>query len=748
MSGLAPRLHRRPGRRPVADAGALHRDAIDALRAGRLDDAARLLAAAIDAAPHVPEPHANLGLVLLALGRAGEAETSCRRAVALRGDLVAAHVNLGNALRVLGRPDEAAASYRRALALDPTLAEAHNNLGVVLAARGDRDGAKASYTRALALRGDYAEAHVNLGAALWADGDAPAAVASYRAALALRPHDAETHNNLGVALAALGELDTALASLDRAIALHPGYAEAHANRGNAMRARGDTAAAMAAYVRALELRPDLAELHANVASLLLAQGGVDDALGRCRRALELAPDLAVAHAVLGNVLADRGDLPAAVAALERAVALEPTSAEHHANLIFVLDLDARTTEARALAERRRWNERHARPHARRVERPDRDPDPARRLRVGYVSADFKRHSAAAAFGPVLLHHDPAAVEVTCYSGVVAPDDLTERFRRAAARWRPINGLSDDAVARMIADDAIDVLVDLSGYSAGTRLAVFGRRPAPVQVTAWGHALGTGLDAMDYFLADPVAVPAALRASLVERVVDLPSLIPYGAPPDAPPVAELPARSRGHVTFGSFNRPAKLGRAVLELWADVLAGLPGSRLLLKYTGLDAPATAGRLRAVLAARGVDPDRLELRGGSSQAEHLAAYGDVDIALDPFPHGGGVTALEGLWMGVPLITRLGERVPGRLGASFLERLGLDDWIATGPDEYVRLAVEHARDLARLARLRGELRARLAASPIGDATAYCRAVEAAYRAMWRSCCERGARDRRGETSA
>jgi predicted O-linked N-acetylglucosamine transferase (SPINDLY family) len=406
-------------------------------------------------------------------------------------------------------------------------------------------------------------------------------------------------------------------------------------------------------------------------------------------------------------------------------------------LIFALDFDAATTAAEAFAERRRWDAAHALPLARHAVPHANDPTPDRRLRIGYVSADFRRHSAATVFGPVVLSHDRERFEVVCYAGRRGPDDeTTARFRDAATLWRPTSGVPDMALARQIREDAIDILVDLSGHTGGHRLKVFAQRPAPVQMTAWGHALGTGLDAIDYFFADRVTVPGEARRYFSEAVVDLPAFVPYSPTVPSPDVTPLPALERGSVTLGCFNRLAKVTTEMVGLWAAILREVAGARLLMKFHGLEHGAVQERIRTVIAEYGVDGARIEFMGGSTAVEHLAAYEQVDLALDPFPHGGGVTALDGLWMGVPMVTLAGERIPSRMGASILTTLGLEAFIARTPDEYVAVAIRQARDLPRLAALRARLRERLTASIICDHRAYCRAVEESYRAMWKRWCE------------
>lgn len=597
------------------------------------------------------------------------------------------------------------------------------------------------YRDVLVARPDTPDALHLLGVLLSQTARPETAEALIAEAVRLCPVVADFHASHGDALAALGRFDEAVASYERALSLDPAHEEArarlfnaHNNRGTARLAAGDLVGAEQSFRYAIEAGPGRGEILNNLGIALGRQGRFQEAADAFGRGAALAPARAEIHRNRGLVLLRQGRTPEARACYERAVTLAPADAEAHSNLIFVLDLDPAASATDTAAERRRWGARHG--HASVVEAQHRNTDPERRLRVGYVSADFRLHSAADVLAPVVLGHDRDAVEVICYSGTVEPDAVTERFRAGADGWRETLGVADDALAAMIRADAVDILVDLSGHSTGNRLPVFGRRPAPVQVTAWGHAGGTGLPAIDYAFADAVTVPHEARGRFVEQIVELPTIVAYAPPAEAPDVAPLPALAAGHVTFGSFNRLCKIGDPVLALWARVLEAVPGSRLFLKDPALDEASTRERVRARFAAQGGDAGRLSFAGGTSRSEHLAAWAAVDVALDPFPHGGGVSALEGLWMGVPLVALRGDAIPGRLGASFLTTLALTDWMTPSAAEYVAIAARCARDTSALAALRAELRRRLADSALCDQRAYCRAVEAAYRGMWRRYCE------------
>jgi predicted O-linked N-acetylglucosamine transferase (SPINDLY family) len=293
------------------------------------------------------------------------------------------------------------------------------------------------------------------------------------------------------------------------------------------------------------------------------------------------------------------------------------------------------------------------------------------------------------------------------------------------------------VASLIQQDQIDILVDLSGFTEGNRLLVFARKPAPIQITAWGYIGGTGMKAMDVFFADEVVVPPEERALYAEEVRYLPSVVCYYPFEPFPPVNALPALMGRGLTFGSFNRLAKITEASFRVWAEVLLAVPHSRMVLKTPELDQLSEQERIRDRFVAYGVAPERVVLLGRTSWAEHVAAFNQVDIGLDPFPHGGGVTALEGLMMGVPVVTLKWPTIPGRLSAAILTPLGLTDWIADSPEAYVRIAVEKSRDLMALSVLRKQLRGRMTSSLIGDPKAYARAVESEYRLLWQEWCAR-----------
>ena len=738
---------------------------------GILDEAIAAYRQAIAIKPDYAEAHSNFGNALKNQGRLDEAVAAHRQAITVKPDFAEAHSNLGNALKNQGKLDEAIAAYRQAIAIKPDYAEAHSNLGAALDDKGMLDEAIAVYRRAISVRPDYAEAHFNLGNALKRQGKLDEATAAYRQAIAIKPDDAEAYSNLGAALNDRGKLDEAIAAYRRAIVIKPDLAEAHSNLGNAFKNQGKLDEAIAAYRRAIAIKPDYAEAHSNLGAALNDQGKLDEAIAACRQAIAIKPDYAEAHSNLGNALKNQGKLEAAIASYRQAIATDPDLAEAHSNLgialsnqgkleeaiasyrqaiatnpdlaeahsnlLFCLNYDDKSTAAQLFAAHREWDERYGRPLSRpTVYANERETE--RRLRVGYVSPDFRQHSVAYFLEPLLKGHDRQAVEVFCYAEVRQPDSVTARLHGLADHWLTTVGLSDDELAERIRADGIDILVDLAGHTAHNRLPVFARKPAPVQATWLGYPNTTGLEAIDYRLVDAVTDPAGeADAWASETLVRLEGgFLCYGGLRDAPEPTAPPCLNAGTVTFGSFNNPAKVSAATFDAWARLLARLPQARLLLKGKPF-ADATRALFLAHLGERGVAAERVELVAWlPNNAAHLALYDRIDIALDPFPYNGATTTCEALWMGVPVVTLRGDRHAGRVGASLLGQIGLPDLIANSVEEYVEIALALAGDPGRLHDLRRSLRPRLAESPLCDGHAFARKVEVAYRAMWRRWCE------------
>jgi predicted O-linked N-acetylglucosamine transferase (SPINDLY family) len=678
-------------------AGALHFLGVIALQVGRHDAALELIrkSSAID--PKNPMVHSNLGVVCRATGRLDEAVAAYRRSVELQPDFAEVHNNLGNALWEQGELDEAIAACRRAIELQPDLLDAHVNLGDLFRDRGQLDDAIAAYRRALEIKPDFPEVCLNLGAALASLNRLDEAIGVYRRAIEIRPDYTEIHINLGAALAGLGRLDDAMAEYRRAIELNADYPEAHNNLGNALKESGELDAAIAAYRRAIVAQPDYPDAHSN----------------------------------LGNALKDRGELDEAMAAYRRALQIKPDDLEAHSNLVQALHYHPGHDAMAFAEEHRRWNRQFGDP-LKQFARPRSNPAVAgRRLRIGYVSPDFRNHPVGRFALPLLEQHDRERFEIICYSGVTSSDSVTERFRGLAGKWRDTVGLSDARLDEMIREDGVDILVDLAMHTAGNRLLTFARQPAPVQVTWLAYPGSTGLPSIGYRLTDAhMDPPGEKQAWSAEEAVRLPDCwCCYDPVDDMPEINALPARSAAGVTFASLNNFAKVHEGVLALWARVMDAVRGSRLLMFCPEGRARE---RVSAFFGARGIGADRVEFAGFLPRWEYLSLYQRIDLALDPFPCNGMTTTCDALWMGVPVLTLPREMPASRAGLSLLSCVGLGELAASSEDGFVRIAVELAGNLPRLAEMRATLRARMRASPLMDAPRFARNLEAAFLWIWK----------------
>ena len=676
---------------------ALHMLGLCEHHSGNAEIAARLLWRALLLDPQSAAAHSDLSIVLIALQRLDEALAHCDQAIALKADFVNAHYNRGTVLSALRRFPDAVVSFDQAIAIDPHHTDAMNNRG-----------------NALHELGQFTEA-----------------IESYNRILALKPADVLAFANRGAAFKDLKQADQAIADFDRALALAPDHARAWINRGEVLIYVRRYQEALANFDRALSINPNLAEAWLGRANGLMGSN-VAEALAACRRALEIDPNSARALTLLGQWHAQQGDAEAAVSYFDQALAIKPDDEGALSNRIYTLDFSKAAGFAQHQAARSEWwRQIGSKIAAQYPLQCDNDRNPARRLVLGYVSAEYKRRSAAYSFRPVLEQHDRTRFEVICYSGSTTEDAETASFRQIADRWRNASQWSDDRLADCIRADKVDILIDLSGHGDGNRLRMFARKPAPIQVTAWGHSTGTGLPTIDYLFSDPVSIPVEVRDLFAEQIYDLPCQIIVEPPPAALRCAEPPVTSNGYLTYGVLNRISKISDAAIAVWSKILLSDVTSRLLIKDMLLDDASVQRSLLERFACHGIAPARICFQGATSREGHLAAHRQVDICLDPFPQGGGVTTWEALYMGVPVVAQLGNGVTSRIAGAILSSVGLSDWVAADDDEYVEIALKSTAD--RLRTIRSELPSLIArrCSPVE----YTRAVEEAYRTMWQKYC-------------
>lgn len=577
-----------------------------------------------------------------------------------------------------------------------------------------------------------------LGNQHWQAGRVGEAAACYQRILALRPDTPGALINLGNAFGRLGRLPEAAHLFEKAALLQPDSLDARFGLASVLVSLGHSQRAVELYREIEQVRPDFPGLQLNFGLAFMKLGRCEAAIAHYDRAIAGQPDNYMAHNNRGNALRAQQRNAEAIDSFRRALAIKPDHARAHSNLLLTLNYVAASQEP-VYEESLRFDACQA--AALRPARPSfaNSREPQRVLRVGYLSADFRRHSVAYFLKAILAAHDRERVQVFCYPSVERTDEVTAAFQQLADHWRPILGLTDAAAAEQVRHDGIDILVDLGGHTGGNRLLVFARKPAPVQVTWLGYPNTTGLAAMDYRLTDAIADPPGEADALhSEALVRLPGGFLCYQPGDEVASGAVVPRdgAAGVMTFGSFNTLSKVTPDVIRVWAEILNRIPGSRLLLKSEALDEEGTRARFLAAFATHGIAAGRIELVPWIlDYREHMALYSRVDVALDPFPYNGTTTTCEALWMGVPVITLRGNRHAGRVGASILQHAGLPEWIAESEAEYVRLAKAGADDRAALEASRARLAGRVRASRLTDPARFTNELEDAYRGMWVHWC-------------
>jgi predicted O-linked N-acetylglucosamine transferase (SPINDLY family) len=770
----AATIYRRAHELDPGNVEALHGAGMLALRAGRPEQALALLDAAIQTNPHRVEVRRDLGLVQMSLGRQEAAMASFRRALALAPSAPQLSFNVALIHQSRNRFQACVDVFRRAIAIDPASLEARTALGTLLVVLGNPAGAVIELGAALRLdprntemrlkvaqmlqdlgrlreslecyeegtRQDpqVVEFHNNRGNILLALGRARDAAQSHRMSLALRPGLAETFNNVGNALGAGPDRIHAGRCYRRAISIDPTMVEAMNGLGRWLHERESYEAAIEQYRAALKLEPEAPRIHSNLATALRAAGENDESLRHYRKALSIAPSMPEVVNNLASASLAMGDVATAIVWYRRTLVIAPEAIEVHRNLLtamlYASDLDAGTI----FAEHRRFARQFTDP-AKAARAIYNVADPEKRLRIGYLSSDLRHHPIARNIWPWLTERDRRRFEIICFAEVAKTDHVTDQLKHLVDGWETTVGLDDEQVARLIRRRGIDILVILAGHFDRNRALVAQHRPAPVVISAHDGTT-SAVPGTDYLLADAIVVPRLGRERFVERVIRLP-IFSLQRPIDGSPIVEdPPVLKKGYVTFGSFNNPSKISPATVTLWANAMRAVPGSQLLLKYRNvLGSKVVRDRLFGMFGDSGIDGTRILMASATGAADpvmyHLALYNHIDIALDTFPFNGSTTTFEALWMGVPVVTMIGDIMMARWSASMLTRGGRAQWIAATPKAFVDIVADLAADAERLKRIRHGLRPQIAISPLCSAPRSVRYLERAYRAVWRRWCRR-----------
>ena len=664
--------------------------------------AIELIKKAISFNDKVPNFYSSLGIALSGQTQWAQAIESFQTAIALNPNHADAQYNLGRIFHHQNQLVEAEKHYRLFLAINPNDVTVNQNLAQMLSQQGNFSEAITYYQRALALNPDDAEIHRLLGDAFNQLGQFQAAIDAYQQALTLNPNDDKTHKHLGNVFRSQGQLELSITSYQQALALNPNDAGTHNNLGTVFNRFGQLTEARACYEQALILDPNLFEASSNLGSTLLYQGMVHKAIEHYQQILEEQPVSLI-----------------------------------HSNLLFALHYTTDYDLTTLFSEHQKFNEQYA--SAISSQPPLNARQSQRKLKIGYLSADFKKHSVAYFMESILAHHDHEQFEIYCYYNGTLNDEVTQRFKTMVHHWIDCVGLSDEALAETIRTVPIDILVDLSGHTDNNRLLVLASKPAPVQVTYLGYPDTTGLTSIDYRITDSYTDPKEMNDSLSsEQRVRMPnSYFCYHPDDDSPPVSELPALQNDFITFGSFNNYAKLNTKTLELWAQVLKAVPNSKLLVKARSLNDPTIQQTFKTQWLDLGIDSERIILANyAPSTQAHLKTYHQVDIGLDTYPYNGATTTCEALWMGVPVVTLVGERHVSRMGLSILSTVGLTEVVAQTFENYINICVKLANNIKDLQKLRANLREQMQHSPLMDGVTFTHDLEVVYRNIWEKWCK------------
>jgi protein O-GlcNAc transferase len=744
------------------------RQATESRRLGRLAEARAIYAQALQRAPGHIEILRQWGTLEMQMGQPMTAAQMFSQALAIKPDVPEIYYEMGSALAMLGRADEAVAHFNEATRLKPRFLEAFIGLGRLALMGKQFEVAESHFAKAVAQKSDNGEALYGLGLAQlsqnkWVEaernlfkasrqnpkhpavrynlakaqrecGKLAEAVASYREAAKLDPKNADILNNLGTGLKDLGLYEEAAASLHKALLLLPNWPEACYNLGLVQKAQGLLDEASGSFEAAIRFKPNFPDAINTLGNVHKEKGDLDGSIDLYRQSLAIAPDYALAHCNLGVALASQGHIESAIGSLIQAKTVDSSNSEVHRRLMNTLLYSNKISQI----DRFNYHTEYANyfTNSSPVKLRNIASDPNRKLRLGFVSSDFRSHSVARNFLPFVKAHDRSKFDLYFYAEVKNLDKTTAQFKEIANGWRFTCGLSDAAVAEMVCADKIDILVFLAGHFDENRPSIALYKPAPIQISFHDPAT-SGLPAIDYIIADSVLIPRKTKESFVERPLRLPSYYLHSPIDNAPESGTLPALVNGYITFGAFHNPAKLNDDVLELWGRVLSAIPNSCLVLKYKNwFSSKELKDRVYKYICSNEISHDRVKLVVDFSDInEHLSQYKGIDISLDSFPFCGSTASFESLWMGVPPITLLSEYMVGRWTASIMHTLKLDNFVACSPDEFVSLAVAAASDLDKLAKLRHGLREKVASSPLCNAGQKAKSMQRLYLAIWRRWC-------------
>ncbi|MEW6054474.1 MAG: tetratricopeptide repeat protein [Nitrospirota bacterium] len=572
-------------------------------------------------------------------------------------------------------------------------------------------------------------------------GDLQYAESLFRHILKIQPNNVSALHFLGVIYYQRKDYNGSIEHINKALHFGPNYADAYNNLGIVLQETGHLEEATVCYKKALNLNPNFSRAYYNLGNIFREKWQLNNAIHNYQKAIQLEPNFFEAYNNIALALQDQGLLKEAEKNYRNALQIKPDFPECYSNLLLMMHYDTRYDSKKIFYEHLRYANQLTRSFSPSVMPYNNDCSSVRRLKIGYVSPDFRRHSVAYFIEPIITTHERQSFEVICYSDVPREkeDEVTLRIQGHSDQWRNITAMSDEQVAQQIQSDQIDILIDLAGHTAFNRMPVFARKPAPIQVSWIGYPATTGLSTMDFKIVDSYTDPQGMTEKFfTEKLLRMPdSFLCYLPDKDSPEIKPLPALSSGHITFGSFNYSSKISPDTVTLWANILNRMPSTCLLLKSRNFVDSKTGQHIMNMFNKLDISAERIVLIPSScSFIEHLSMYNQIDIALDTYPYNGTTTICEALWMGVPVITLSGNTHVSRVGMSILSNAGLSNFIAESHEQYQEIAINTAHDFEELQRLRTILRDKLLNSALLQKERFTRNLEHIYRDIWNTWCQ------------
>ena len=684
--------------------------------------------------PDTSAIHNIMGAISYQKGDKGSAIEYFRKVIELNPDHPHAYNNLGATLVDLEEYEEAKKVIGEAIHLQPDYAEAYNNLGNVHKELEEYDQAIAQYEKAIELNPRYYEAYNNLGVALGKNEQYEEAAEVLKNTIHMKPEFAEAYNTLGAILTDWEKYEEAKQALLEAISIAPDNAKAYNNLGNAYERLDEYDQAIVQYEKAVELNPQYYQAYNNLGAALSNIEKYEEAQKVLKQAIQINSKFAESYHNMGLIFRLTGNYDEAIKHQRMAVSLKPEDENNFQVLLFSLNYSPDMSAEEIYDYYRQYDQKFGLPLKSKWKPFAQTKAPKNKLRIGYVSPDFKEHSMRNFLEPVLTHHNHDKFEIYAFAELKKEDQITQKYKSYADHWIRTDKMSDEEMAQKIRDVQIDILIDLAGHTKGNRLGVFALKPAPVSLSWWiGYGYTTGLSAIDYFLTDNVLAPEGSEHLFAEQLCRLNQYsVCYQKKIGMGSINPLPALTNGFITFGTLTRVIRINDKVIKAWSQILNQVKGSKLIINSKSFNNSMTINEFKQKFQEYGISSDRLDIYYQSPPWDTMRK---IDIALDCFPHNSGTTLNEHLYMGNPFITMAGRPSVGRIGASILDTLGHPEWIATSEEAYIDKAIALASDTKKLAKIRGSLRAEIEASPIMDTRGFVEGLEKIYQGMWEKWC-------------